>query len=112
MFDKIAQWTTGQYKLFKVEYWIFGQIPENKLCWFQWQYFSKFIDYQILANTLVLRLKKNENIIDIIPIDILLMVRKSAIFVWHPGPETILNSTYVLHRKYCRLSNKDVKIVQ
>ena len=51
----------------------------------------KFIYYQILANILILKLKSNENISVLFPIDILLMVMKSAIFVWHPGPYTNLN---------------------
>ena len=37
------------------------------------------MDYQILANTLILKLKYSENISAIFPIDILLMVMKSAI---------------------------------
>ena len=56
---------------------------------------SKLIYYQILANTLILNLKYNENIILSPPIDILLMVINSAIFVWHPGSYTNLNTTCV-----------------
>ena len=55
-----TQWTTGQYKLFKNGILNLWPYTKNKLCWFQWQYFSKFIDYQILANTLILRLKWNK----------------------------------------------------
>ena len=47
---------------------------------------DKLNDYQLLINTLILKLKYNENISAILPIDILLMVINSAIFVRHLGP--------------------------
>ena len=48
---------------------------------------TKFIYYQILANTLILKLKRNENVSAILPIDILFMVMELLTFVWcllHP----------------------------
>ena len=57
---------------------------------------AKFIYYQILVNKLLFKLKHNENIIVIYPIDILLMLMKSAIFVWNLGPYRNLNTTYVV----------------
>ena len=68
------------FSIFQVEYSIIGQIPQNKLdlyIGFGGNITAKFIDYQILANTLILILKQNGIII--LPIDILLMVMKSAI---------------------------------
>ena len=38
----------------------------------------------------------NENVSVIFPIDFLLMVMKTAIFVWHPGPYTNLNTICVI----------------
>ena len=55
---------------------------------------ATFIYYQILANTLIiLKLRMNENIIAILPINILLTVMVSYTFVSDPDPYTSLNST-------------------
>ena len=47
---------------------------------------DKLKDYQILINTLILKLKYNGNISAILPTDILLMVTNSAFFVRYLGP--------------------------
>ena len=46
---------------------------------------DKFIYYQMFTNILILKLKWNESISAIFPADILEMVMKSAIIVWHLG---------------------------
>ena len=56
---------------------------------------AKFIHYLILANTVISKLKWNQNVSVIFPIYILLMVMKSAIFVWHIGLYPNLNTTLV-----------------
>ena len=43
---------------------------------------AKFIDYQILADTLIVKLKWNESISEILPINILLSVMELSTFVW------------------------------
>ena len=65
---------------------------QNKLYWFCGNNVAKFICYQILADTSLIKLKYNENINVIFPINIL-MAMELAIFVWHPGPYTNLNTT-------------------
>ena len=47
-------------QFFQTEYSILGQIPNDKL---HYNNMAKFIDYQILANTLVLKLNENTNVI-------------------------------------------------
>ena len=42
--------STLLYKKTLGEYFIIGQIPKDKLYWFQWQYNIKFIDYQIYVD--------------------------------------------------------------
>ena len=45
---------------------------QNKLYWFYGNNSAKFIDYEILADTSLIRLKYNENINVIFPINILM----------------------------------------
>ena len=50
---------------------------------------TKAIDDQILADTLMIKLKQNRSVF--LPIKILLKVMESDIFVWYPGLYTNLN---------------------
>ena len=63
-----------------MKYSIIGQIL-NKY------YTAELIDYQLFADTLIINLKKNDNISAILPIrsNILLIVMESATFVCHLG---------------------------
>ena len=63
----------------------FAKNPKLNYTGFDGNNMANFIDYHtcILANTLIFKLKGNKNLSVIFPIDILLMVMKSVIFVWH-----------------------------
>ena len=76
-----------------MEYSITGQILKINYTGLCDNNITKVIDYQILADTLMIKLKKNENRSVFLPIKILLKVMESDIFVWHPGQYTNLNST-------------------
>ena len=61
----------------------------NKYISFGSNNIAKFIDYQILADTLIKQLKQIEDISVILSIDILLMVTESSTFDWHLARVTI-----------------------
>ena len=82
-----------------MKYSIIGQIEKNYY-WFWWQYIAQFLDIQILANTLIFKLKEYEKLKHNF-IEILLMVMKSAIFVRHFGRHAILNTTCVNWLRSC-----------
>ena len=71
---------------------IFNHLQNTKKINCTGNFTAKFIDYHILANTLILKLKYNENVSTILPIDILL---KDMNFCQAPGLHVNLNLTCV-----------------
>ena len=61
-----------------MEYSIIGQKPKRNYAGIGGNNMDKFIHHQILANTLILKLKWNENVSVIFPIDILFTIMKSV----------------------------------
>ena len=70
-------------QIFKVEYQSLVKYLKRNYTDFSGNNIAKFIEYQILTDTLITKLKWDENLSVILPINILLIVMESPTFVWY-----------------------------